>query len=179
MQDLLKKKKGFDLIQEICSKLIDKNIIFKWKIIGENSELLYKNKFINSNIHLFDIKKNIDNVDEDFFPHSNLINQYKSSDLYLNLSRIESFGITFIEALASKIPIISFDGKGANEIIKDKINGFIIKNYDVTEFINRICQINENKIIINGMQNNCLESIRKFDLGINSNKLINIYNDQI
>lgn len=173
------KKKGFDLIQEICSKLIDKNIIFKWKIIGENSELLYKNKFINSNLHLFDIKKNIDNVDEDFFPHSNLINQYKSSDLYLNLSRIESFGITFIEALASKIPIISFDGKGANEIIKDKINGFIIKNYDVTEFINKICQINENKIIINGMQNNCLESIRKFDLGINSNKLINIYNDQI
>lgn len=173
------KKKGFDLIQEIGSKLVEKNIRFKWKIIGENSELLYKNKFIKSHLHLFEIVKNIDNFDEEFFPHTILINHYKSSDIYLNLSRIESFGITFIESLACKVPIVSFVGKGADEIIKNKVNGFLVENNNISEFINKIYQIKQNKVIISDMRNNCLESIRKFDLSTNSNKLINIYNNQI
>ena len=173
------KKKGFDLIQEIGSKLVEKDIRFKWKIIGENSELLYKNKFIKSHLHLFEIVKNIDNFDEEFFPHTILINHYKSSDIYLNLSRIESFGITFIESLACKVPIVSFVGKGADEIIKNKFNGFLVENNNISEFINKIYQIKQNKVIISDMRNNCLESIRKFDLSTNSNKLINIYNNQI
>ena len=173
------KKKGLDLIEQVSTNLINKNINFKWKIIGENSKLLYKNKFIRSNSNLFDIIENIENIDEDFFPHSALINHYKSSDLYLNLSRIESFGITFIEALASRVPIISFAGKGANEIVKDKINGFLIQDNDVSELVNKILQIKENKEIINNMQNNCLDSIKKFDLDTCSNKLINIYENEI
>ena len=173
------KKKGLDLIEQVSSNLINKNINFKWKIIGENSKLLYKNKFIRSNSNLFEIIENIKNIDEDFFPHSTLINHYKSSDIYLNLSRIESFGITFIEALASKVPIISFASKGANEIVQDKINGFLIKDNDVSEFINKILQIKENKEMLNNMQNNCLRSIKKFDLDTCSNKLINIYENEI
>ena len=173
------KKKGLDLIEQVSLNLLDKNINFRWKIIGENSKLLYKNKFIASNSNLFEIIGNIENIDEDFFPHSTLINHYKSSDLYLNLSRIESFGITFIEALASRLPIISFTGKGANEIIKDKFNGFLIKNNDVSELVNKIYQIKENKEIINKMQNNCLNSITKFDLDTSCNKLINIYKNEI
>ena len=81
-----------------------------------------------------------------------MINHYKSSDLYLNLSRIESFWNYIHKALASRLPI-SFAGKGANEIIKDKFNGFLIKNNDVSELVNKIYQIKENKEIINKMQN--------------------------
>ena len=169
------KKKGFDLIQNVCQKLIEKKINFKWKIIGENSELLYKNEFIKSNVHLFEIIENIENTDEEFFPHSNLINHYKASDIYLNLSRIESFGITFIEALASEIPIISFAGKGANEIVIDKFNGFLIEDHNTSQFIDRINEIKLNKVLIKNIQNNCLNSVKKFDLNIYSRKLIDIY----
>ncbi len=172
------KKKGFDLIQEVSSKLIEKEINFKWKIIGENSELLYKNKFIKSHLNLYEIINNIENFDEEFFPHTDLINHYKSSDIYLNLSRIESFGITFIEALACKLPIISFSGKGADEIIKDKFNGFLIKDNDISELVNKIHQIKQNKLMINNMQNNCLVSIKKFDLNTCCNKLISIYENE-
>ena len=172
------KKKGLDLIEQVSSNLVNKNINFKWKIIGENSKLLYKKKFIRSNSNLFEIIENIENINEDFFPHSTLINHYKSSDLYINLSRIESFGITFIEALASKVPIISFTSKGANEIIKDRFNGFLIKDNDVSELVNKIHQIKENKEIINDMKNNCLETIKKFDLDTSCSKLINIYENE-
>ena len=57
-----------------------------------------KTIFSKNNKNLFDILDNIENIDEEYFPHTNLIKHYKSADLYLNLSRIESFGVTYIES---------------------------------------------------------------------------------
>ena len=115
-------------------------------------EILNKNEFIKSNSKFFEFIKNIDNIEEEFFPHSNLINHYKSSDLYINLSRIESFGITFIESLASKVPIVSFKSKGIEEIIKDNFNGVLIKENDLSELVNRIFELYRDKTIIHNMK---------------------------
>ena len=60
---------------------------------------------------------NVENLEEEIFPHSNLIKIYKENHLYINLSRIESFGVTIIESLASNLPVITFDTKGGNELI--------------------------------------------------------------
>ena len=121
--------------------------------------------------------ENIENIDEEFFPHSTLINHYKSSDLYINLSRIESFGITFIESLASKIPIISFKSKGIEEIIKNKFNGFLIKDNNLSELVDKIYELYHNQSVIVNMKKNCLVSIKEFDLNHNSKILIKIYKD--
>ncbi len=169
------KKKGLDLVQSISANLIENKVNFKWKIIGENTKFLLQNKFFKTHRHLFNIINNIENIDEEYFPHTDLIKHYKSSDLYVNLSRIESFGVTYIESLASRVPIISFSGKGSDEIVKDKINGFLINKDNILDFTDKICKINENKSIIDDMKNNCLNSIKKFDLDINSNRLIDIY----
>ena len=48
----------------------------------------------------------------------------------------------------------------------------------MSELVNKIHQIKENKSIINDMQNNCLDSIKKFDLDTCCNKLINIYENE-
>ena len=169
------KKKGLDLVQSISANLIENKVNFKWKIIGENTKFLLQNKFFKTHRHLFDIINNIENIDEEYFPHTDLIKHYKSSDLYVNLSRIESFGVTYIESLASKVPIISFSGKGSDEIVKDKINGILINKDNILDFADEICKINEDKNIIDDMRDNCLNSIKKFDLDINSKRLIDIY----
>ena len=108
--------------------LINNQIDFEWKIIGSDTDHLLKDEFIKKNLMYFSIIPNIENLDEKYFPHSDLIKHYANSDIYINLSRIESFGITFIEALAANVPIISFDSKGANEIVRNNINGYIVKN---------------------------------------------------
>ncbi len=169
------KKKGLDLVEKISQMMLKKNINFRWKIIGENSKLLLKNSFINTNKDYFDIVDNIQNKDEEYFPHSNLIKHYKSSDLYINLSRIESFGVTYIESIAAKVPIISFNSKGTNEIVKDNVNGFLIDKDDILNFVNKIFQINENKNIIYNLKDKCINSILEFDLEKTSSRLINIY----
>jgi len=169
------KKKGFDLIQKIGLKMKENNINFKWKIIGENSKFLLNDQFIRTNPDLFEIINNIENINEEYFPHLDLIKLYKSSDLYINLSRIESFGMTYMESLASNVPIISFVSKGSNEIIIDKFNGFLIKENSITEFVNMIEKLSQQRDIINNMRQNCFDSIKKFDLDLISNKLIDSY----
>jgi glycosyltransferase involved in cell wall biosynthesis len=169
------KKKGFDLIHQIALGLKEKKINFKWKIIGQNSKLLLKNQFFKLNADLFDLIDNIENVDEEYFPHTDLIKHYKNSDLYVNLSRIESFGITYIESLAAGVPILSFMSKGSNEIIKDNFNGFFIYQNNISDFVEKIYQLNKSKNNLIDFKKNCFESVKKFDLDLTSNKLLITY----
>ena len=171
------KKKGFDLIHKIAAGLKEKKIDFKWKIIGENSKFLLKDEFFRSNANFFDLIENIDNIDEEYFPHSSLIKHYKSSDLYLNLSRIESFGITYIESLASRVPIISFKSIGSNEVIVNGLNGFFIDENNLSSYIEKICYLNQNQNILISLKKNCIESIKRFDLDLISNNLIKSYKE--
>jgi len=171
------KKKGFDLIHKIAAGLKEKKIDFKWKIIGENSKFLLKDEFFRSNANFFDLIENIDNIDEEYFPHSSLIKHYKSSDLYLNLSRIESFGITYLESLASTVPIISFKSIGSNEVIVNGLNGFFIDENNLSSYIEKICYLNQNQNILISLKKNCIESIKRFDLDLISNNLIKSYKE--
>ena len=63
---------------------------------------------------------------------------YKSHDAYINLARIESFGITIIEAIAAGLPVISFNTKGANELVVNNENGILIDEYEPNDMANVI-----------------------------------------
>lgn len=162
------KKKGYDILLNIGQKLLDNKIDFEWKIIGKDTHNLRKYNIINENLNYFKIYDHVENIDETYYPNSNLIKFYINSDLYINLSRIESFGITFIESLASMVPILSFDTKGANEIIKQNENGFLVNNDE--DLLAKIQEIAENKMILENMKSNLLDSIKKFDLNLVTEK---------
>ena len=130
------KKKGLDLIEKIAKIFLDNNFDFEWTLAGRNSEFLLKSSFISKNRNFFNLQKEINNDDEIYFPHSKLISLYKQHDVYVNLARIESFGITIIEAIASGLPVVSFNTKGANEIVINNQNGFLINQYNPFEIAN-------------------------------------------
>ncbi len=162
------KKKGYDILVNIGQKLLDNKIDFEWKIIGKDTHNLRKYNIIKENLNYFKIYDHVENIDETYYPNSTLIKFYMNSDLYINLSRIESFGITFIESLASMVPILSFDTKGANEIIKQNENGFLVNNDE--DLLAKIQEIAENKMILENMKSNLLDSIKKFDLNLVTEK---------
>jgi len=172
-----KKKKGYDLLPIVAQKLLENNVDFTWTIIGQNTSELLKNEFINKNKKLFHILENIKNDNEKYFPHSSIIERYVSSDLYVNLARVESFGITFIEAMASGLPVISFDTKGANEIIINNHNGYLIYSKNIADFVKKIKDIYNDKDILNVAKDNVLKSAEKYDLELVTKNLINIYKE--
>ncbi len=171
------KKKGFDRLSKVAKYLIDQNVNFKWVIVGSGVRNLMNDSFIRKNKRFFHIVDNIKNEDEYFFPHSELIKIYKSSDIYVNLSRIESFGITYIEALASKLPIFSFNIKGANEIVKNETNGIIIKKNDLKYYSLRLKNLINNSKKLNKLKSNSHVGIKKFFLDNSLKNNIKIYTD--
>ena len=114
----------------------------------------------------------MNNNDEILYPSNKLINYYYKSDVYINLARIESFGMTFIEALASNIPVITFNSKGANEIVKNNINGYVIYDNNMNLIINKISIIQKNKKMFKSQP---IKSIKQFDLEIVTKKLYSLY----
>lgn len=56
---------------------------------------------------------------------------FSLSDVFLNLSKSESFGISIIEAMAYGIPVIATKTAGSSYIIRDGENGFILDDLSV------------------------------------------------
>lgn len=168
-----KYKKGFDLVPLLGKKLINKKINFRWKIIGENSNKLYDEKFIRENKNLFITIPNIKNNSETYHPGKRLISHYYSSNLYINLARVESFGLTFIEALASGLPILSFNTKGINEILVNNKNGFFLKNLD--NFVDKVLVLQKDPKKYLKLVKSSHNSVKKYDLDKNVLKIENMY----
>ena len=170
----LKKKSDKHLTLLTIGRYAKKISEFKWIIIGRNSNKLREKEFIKKNNDNFEIINQIENLDETYFPHSELIKYYKKSDVYVNLSRIEGSPIVLIDAIASYIPIITFNTKGGDEIVLDGINGQIVNTFDFKDFAKKITISKDLKIDINN--NQIRNHVNKFDLKLNTEKIINIYN---
>ena len=174
-----KSKKGLDLIPKIARILKDKEINFEWTIVGFNSKKVKDLKSMEEFKENFKYLNNIENLDENFFPHTNLINLYKKNHLYINLARIESFGITIVEALASGLPVITFDTKGGNELVKNDFNGTVVKDLSPDSMVNAINRYYKNENHYQNHKKNTLSSINNFDLSLVAKQTIKNYNELI
>ena len=167
------KKKGFDFIKDISNQLI--NIIdFQWIFVGRGVSNLKNYDFVIKNPKYFKLIEEIADNNEFYFPHSKLINLYKNSDLYVHLSRIESFGVSIIEAMASGLPILSFKSKGGEELVKNKINGFKIESFNTKNFAKKIIFLAKlKKSFFNPLK--IKNNIKVYDLDRNIKKLTDCY----
>jgi phosphatidylinositol alpha-1,6-mannosyltransferase len=70
-----------------------------------------------------------------------LVELYKSCDVFLMPSRQEGFGIVFLEAMAFKKPVIGGNHGGTPEVIRHNETGFLVEYGDVDGLANRIAQL--------------------------------------
>ena len=53
---------------------------------------------------------------------------YKDADIYLHLSRMETFGYSILEAMSFGLPVVSCQFKAISEMIQDGHNGYLVKS---------------------------------------------------
>ena len=109
----------------------------------------------------------------------NISDYLSAANIYLHTSKSEAFGLTMLEAMASKIPVVSLDAKGNRDYIKHGINGFIIKEESPLVFVNVILQLQNNKDLYEKIINEGIQTAKDYDISIYVKNLLQIYKKSI
>ena len=132
------KEKGFERMIHLAKFLREKNINFKWFIIGGN---YYKDEFNRIKKLYEEFKDNFEWFGFIDNPH----NIVKQCDYSVLLSDDETWGLVLTEAMMIGVPCITSDFKVAFEQIKDQNNGIILSNELTDTYSERIDDIINNK----------------------------------
>ncbi len=138
----LSKEKGFDDLLRLFKKISVKHPDWKLNIVGDGME---KDNLLNLAKEL----KLGDKVVFYGYQNKEFINDLLlNSSVYLMTSHTESFGLVLIEAMSYGVPCIAYtSAQGANEIIDDGKNGYLIKERNEDDMISKIeLLINDQKL---------------------------------
>ena len=164
--NLLKKKNQIFII-DIVKYLLLKGYNANLTLLGEGS---CRNEIINRARSL-QIEKNIimlGAIDD-------VQNSLWESDFYIHSAKYEPFGLVLIEAMASKTPIISFNGKGNQDIIINNETGFLINSLDAKVFGDTLIKLHHDKKLYDDIVEKAYNFSKNYDIKEYSLKLLNIY----
>lgn len=151
--------KGFDIVLKAAEK-IGKSVDFY--IIGgepsaENKQ--YKEAHNLSSVHFVD-----------FLGKDELREYYNAADLFVLMTRGDTWGLVINEAMTNGLPVITTKRCVAGvELIKDGENGYIIDVDDTEALVNKVLTLRDNEELcrqmslanINKMQTNTIDQIAK------------------
>ncbi|MBS4016182.1 MAG: glycosyltransferase family 4 protein [Candidatus Latescibacteria bacterium] len=125
----LTKRKGVDLLPQIMAKLDNRFILFYTTGMRTAKRVFSDNRMIPvGSLQL-----------------AELVYWYNLCDICLLPSRLEGFGYTVAEAMASQKPVVATDCSSLPEIVINGVNGFLCKIDDVADFVDKINLLADNK----------------------------------
>ena len=132
-------------------------------MIGEGPEKIKAEKMCNDLgiSHLVEFLGNTNQVEK------NLCH----SDLFLLPSSTESFGLAALEAMASKVAVISSNAGGLPEINIDGKTGYVCDFNDIDSMTNKAMSILNDKKTLELFKENAFNKARDYDI----NKIVPLY----
>lgn len=98
------------------------------------------------------------------------------SNCYIHSAFYEPFGLVLIEAMAAKIPVVSYNGRGNKDIIKNNETGFLINELDPKKFADAVIKLFEDKKLYDEIVENAFNFSKNYDIKNYVSELIKIYN---
>ena len=86
------------------------------------------------------------------------------SDLFLLLSEKESFGLSALEAMIHKVPVISTNVGGLPELNKNNYSGFLFDIGEINKMAKKSIEILSNKKLLKTYKNQAFENAKRFDI---------------
>lgn len=144
------KRKNVDLVIKECE-----NLNVELRIIGEGKELNNLKKLSSKPVFL------------GYLPHTKVLEEMKKADIFALPSVNETFGMVYLEAMASSCITVCRKDDGVSGIIKNGENGYFWEDGIIEKIIN---SKNQNKILENSYQ-----TLKNYtSLGACKNYLLNI-----
>lgn len=162
------KNKGFDLFVDSL------------KVLSNTYTLKSIEVVVFGNKDVVDLKvDNLTTVSVGFVESEQLMaTLYSAADIMCVPSRQESFGQTVIESMACGTPVVAFGGSGIDDIITDKVDGYLVSPFNVNEYSDAIKELIGNEFLRKRLGIKAREKVeQKFDIKNITNKYIDLYSE--
>lgn len=159
-------EKNIDEILDYLPDLLDIDKEIKFIIVGDGP---YKSKLVKK-VRKMNLQNNV--VFTGMIPSDQVYKYYQLGNIFVCASTSESQGLTYIEALANRMPMVCKKDECLNEVIDDGVNGFVFEKKQ--DFIKYIISILNDKSLANKMGKKSFEKSRNFskeEFGIKMEKL--------
>ena len=104
----------------------------------------------------------------------------QESNILLNPSLVEGFGIVVLEGFAAGKPILVSDSKPLSDLVNDSVDGFVIRSDDSSLWAKKILQLFNNNDMTKQMgMAGKRKVIEKYDISILTDDLIRLYKSVI
>ena len=84
------------------------------------------------------------------------------SDIYVSSSQHEGFGLVFLEAMASGLPVVCYDHGGQTDFLQNDRNGYVVPLNDLEELRARCQQLIENSQLRKSIGQNNKDLVKEF-----------------
>lgn len=110
-------------------------------------------------------------------PPTEVAYYYQLGDIFVNFSMTETQGLTYIEALASGVPLLVKYDDNLEGVIENGINGFSFPNDN--DFIPLYKKMTENRVLLDEMTNNTTKSMKRFSAENYGRSILEVYNNEL
>ena len=160
------KQKGIPYLLEIWKKVQEIHSDWSLEFYGDGEE---KDKYaplmsrLNVNIHK---------------PTSHIHEEYCKSSIFVLTSLCESFGLVIPEAMSCGLPVVSFDCPyGPRDIISDGKDGFLIPQFDIDLFVEKVIFLIDNEEVRKKMGRTAIKSSQRYAADIIMPKWKKLFED--
>ena len=110
-----------------------------------------------------------------FLSEDEKLKMFKSADIFAVPSRIETFGIVVLEALASGIPVVASNVGGIPQILGNGKYGVLAKAGDPEDFAKKIITLIKNKSLRNELSEKGKQRVKDYSWDDIASKTIELY----
>lgn len=158
------KRKNIDLILKALSKLKIRNFIFK--VIGDGKEI--------NNLKKLTEKLNLENnvIFLEYLSRNDVIKELKKSDLFILISKNETFGLSYLEAMATGNIVIGKKNDGIDGIIQNGYNGFLVNDNadELTSCTEKILNLDINELSV--ICENSINTVKNYKQSVQADNYI-------
>lgn len=165
-------QKGFNRLIDIWALVSKKHPDWTLDIYGKGKDF----RKLQSQIDCYGISDTIV-IHE---PNQNIKEQYLSSSIFVMTSIYEGLPMTLLEANGLGLPSVCYDFPcGPKDVIKDGINGFLVKDGDSNTFADRLLTLIENDNIRKSMGQEAFQMSKRYSRKNIMCEWVNLFNELI
>ncbi|MFC0013746.1 MULTISPECIES: glycosyltransferase family 4 protein [Allobacillus] len=145
----INRNKNINSTIEVCKLLIKEGYKVKLTVVGEVQDKKIFKKILK--VHFINYIP--------FVNKKNLIEIYRSNDIFIMPSIKESFGLVYAEAMSQGLPVIYTRGQGFDKHFKNGTVGYSVNCFNINEIAKKITLIISN---YESISENCIKLVSKF-----------------